>query len=317
MLNAVKVFLLMAIGFSCTVTHSAETTDSDEFCFLFSYFKRNGEDGLHLAYSNDGLRWTALNEDKPFLAPQVGREKLMRDPCIIQGPDGIFHMVWTPGWRENGIGLAHSKDLIDWTEQEYIPVMQHEPEAMNCWAPEIFYDDKEERYLIFWATTIPGRFPETETAGDEKFNHRMYYTTSKDLENFNETKIFYEPGFNVIDSTIVKVSENRYAMFLKNETRHPAEKNIRVAYAEYPQGPWGPASEPITGDYWAEGPTAVKIGDDWYVYFDKYTEHKYGAVRSSDLETWVDISDRIQFPKGTRHGSVLRVDCDVLERLKP
>ena len=27
-------------------------------CYLFSYFKGNGEDGLHLAYSNDGLKWT-------------------------------------------------------------------------------------------------------------------------------------------------------------------------------------------------------------------------------------------------------------------
>ena len=27
---------------------------------MFSYFKDNGQDGLHLAYSRDGYEWTAL-----------------------------------------------------------------------------------------------------------------------------------------------------------------------------------------------------------------------------------------------------------------
>ena len=40
--------------------------------FLFSYFKNNGEDGLHLAYSRDGFNFTALNNDRSFLAPVVG-----------------------------------------------------------------------------------------------------------------------------------------------------------------------------------------------------------------------------------------------------
>jgi len=100
--------------------------------YLFSYFKGNGEDGLHLAWSADGLTWTALKGDRSFLAPQVGT-RLMRDPCICQGPDGTFHMVWTSGWWDKGIGLAHSKDLIHWSEQTWLEVMAHEDGALNCW----------------------------------------------------------------------------------------------------------------------------------------------------------------------------------------
>ena len=37
----------------------------------------------------------------------------------------------------------------------------HEPEAQNCWAPEIVWDDAKQHYLIFWSTTILGRFPGT------------------------------------------------------------------------------------------------------------------------------------------------------------
>ncbi|HJT74683.1 MAG TPA: hypothetical protein VJ720_11705, partial [Chitinophaga sp.] len=63
--------------------------------YVFAYFKGNGEDGLHLAYSRDGYKWTALKNDSSFLTPTVSKDKLMRDPCIIRGKDGTFQMVWT------------------------------------------------------------------------------------------------------------------------------------------------------------------------------------------------------------------------------
>jgi len=127
--------------------------------YLFSYFKGNGEDGLHLAYSEDGLAWRALNDDRPYFHPTVGKEKLTRDPSIVRGPDGMYHMVWTAGWNEQGFGYAESRDLITWTHERYVAVMSHEPTAMNTWAPEIFYDSIKTRYQIVWASTIPGRFP--------------------------------------------------------------------------------------------------------------------------------------------------------------
>ena len=87
--------------------------------YLFSYFKGNGEDGLHLAYSNDGYSFTALKGDSSFLTPTVSKDKLMRDPCILKGQDGLFHMVWTVSWKDKGIGHASSKDLIHWSEQQF------------------------------------------------------------------------------------------------------------------------------------------------------------------------------------------------------
>ena len=109
----------------CALAQAAEPP------FVFSYFTGNGEDGLHFMASEDGLHWEALRDGESFLAPRVGEAKLMRDPCIALGPDGVFHMVWTVGWWERGIGYAHSRDLVNWSEQRYIPVMEHEPEAKN------------------------------------------------------------------------------------------------------------------------------------------------------------------------------------------
>ncbi|HEX8142434.1 MAG TPA: glycoside hydrolase family 43 protein [Pyrinomonadaceae bacterium] len=283
--------------------------------YIFTYFKGNGEDGLHLAYSTDGLTWRALNNDRSLLQPAVGRDKLMRDPHITIGPDGMFHMVWTSSWTDPVIGYAASRDLINWSEQRAITPMTKEPTARNVWAPETFYDAKTKRYLLFWATTIPGRFPETEQSGDNNYNHRIYLTTTQDFKTFAPTSLFYDQGFNVIDATIVK-DGSRYIMFLKDETRQPvAKKNIRYAVSKRAMGPYGAASEPVTGKYWAEGPTAIKIGGRWIVYFDKYRDHRYGAVASVDLKQWEDISAQVQFPAGARHGTVLRVPQAVLTRL--
>ncbi len=310
-MKQLAVFFLLVGLSGCSATE--QRTPAAQV-YLYSYFKGNG-DGLHLAWSTNGYHWKALKQDSIFLKPEVGRDKLMRDPCIIRGKDGRFHMVWTVSWNEKGIGYASSEDLLHWSEQQYIPVMEHEAGARNAWAPELTYDEERDEYIIYWATTISGRYPETQSQEENAYNHRQYYTTTRDFKTFGETRLLYEPGFNVIDATIVKGRE-RYLMFLKDETREPPQKNIRIAESEDIRGPYSPAGAPITGDYWAEGPTVLKQGDTWLVYFDKYTEKKMGAVASTDLVNWADISDKISFPEGMRHGSIFKVSAEEFEKLE-
>jgi acetyl esterase/lipase len=282
--------------------------------YLFSYFKGNGEDGLQLACSTDGYEWKTLKNDTSFLTPEVGKDKLMRDPCIIKGGDGLFHMVWTVSWTDKGIGYASSKDLIHWSKQEFLPVMAHEEKTRNTWAPEITFDEKSKTYMIYWASTIDGKFLETKSEEEKGYNHRIYYTTTKDFKKFSKTKLLYEPGFNVIDATILK-QDKGYVMFLKDETKVPVQKNLKVAYSDNLTGPYTKASAPITGNYWAEGPTAIKIDGNWVVYFDKYTLKKYGAIKQTETG-WEDISDKILFPQGTRHGTVIKVSPEIITNLK-
>ncbi len=301
----VKYLLILFASFGCQQAQEV---------YLFSFFQGNGEDGLHLAYSIDGYNWVALNENKPFLSPAVGKDKLMRDPCIIQGPEGKFHMVWTVSWGERGIGYAYSEDLINWSTQKYIPVMEHEPQAQNCWAPEIYYDHDTREFMIYWATTIEGRFPDTEKSGGNDYNHRMYYTTTPDFSTFSETRLLYDQGFNVIDA-VIKKHKDEYVMFLKDETKVPvAEKNIRIAKSANLTKGYSKPSDPITVN-WVEGPTVTKIAGAWVVFFDMYTKHRMGAVKSTDLTEWEDISDQVRFPEGTRHGTVFKVRESILENL--
>lgn len=282
--------------------------------YLFAYFKGNGEDGLHLASSSDGYQWTALKKDHSFLTPEVGKDKLMRDPCIIKGEDDLYHMVWTIGWTDKGIGYAHSKDLIHWSKQEYIPVMTHEEKTRNSWAPEITYDQKTKNYMIYWASSIIGKFPETQSKEESGYNHRIYYTTTKDFKKFKATKLLYDPGFNCIDASIVKQGSG-YTMYLKDETKDPVQKNIKIAYSKKLQGPYGKASDPISGNYWAEGPTHLAVNDQRIIYFDKYTQKKYGALKQIP-EGWEDISEQISFPEGIRHGTAIKVPAELISNLK-
>lgn len=283
--------------------------------YMFSYFKGRSNDGLHLAYSQDGLTWQALNNDSSLLAPAVAKDKLMRDPCIVRGKDDVFHMVWTVSWNDKGIGYANSKDLIHWSEQQFLPLMKDTEGTRNCWAPELYYDAGQDEYMIYWASTVEGKFTATLSKMENSYNHRMYFVKTKDFESFSEPEILYNQGFNVIDATIHK-ENGSFIMFLKDETREPVEKNIRVATSLDLESAYGLPSEPITGNYWAEGPTAIKRGEYWTVYFDKYREHIMGAVQSKDLKTWEDISDQIHFPGGTRHGSAFKVSAKEFKTLK-
>ncbi|TDH26470.1 glycosyl hydrolase [Segetibacter sp. 3557_3] len=298
--------LLLLSVFSKT---GAQTTNE---VYLFAYFKNNGQDGLHLASSQDGYSWTSMFNDKSILRPTVSKDKLMRDPCIVRGGDGRFHMVWTVSWNDRSIGYASSDDLLNWSEQQDIPVMAHEDSAKNCWAPEIYYNASSKEYMIYWATTIKGRFPATDTLGDN--NHRIYYVLTKDFKNFSKAKLLYDQNFNVIDATIQKI-DNRYVMFLKDETIRPVQKNLRIATSKHLTKGYSKPSAPITGNYWAEGPTVLKLGEEWVVYFDKYRDHKYGAVASKDLKNWTDISDKIKIPAGVRHGTIFTVTKAEFEKL--
>ena len=286
-------------------------------CFLFTSFRGNGEDGLHLALSTNGYHWQVLNGDRSFLKPEVGTHKLIRDPCLAEGPDGTFHLVWTSSWTADKgkiIGYAHSKDLITWSEQRPISAMENEPKTRNIWAPEIFYDKPKARWLVIWSSTIPGRLPETDSTGDDGYNHRFYYTTTDDFNVFAESRLLYDPGFNAIDATLFQAGGKSY-LFFKDERKRPLKKNLRYAVADCPEGPFGTPSEPFTGD-WVEGPSAIKIRDQYLVYFDHYAQpNYYGAVRSKDLQHWEDCSKEMSFPKGHRHGTVLRISDRIAQRL--
>lgn len=277
--------------------------------YLFTSFHEPANEGLRYLYSEDGYHWDSI--PGIFLKPDIGKQQLMRDPSIVKGPGDVYHLVWTTSWKGDlGFGHAQSKDLIHWSEQKMISAMT-DTTTVNVWAPEIFYDDVNDQYIVVWASCVPGKFE--NGVEDEYNNHRLYYLTTKDFETFSPTKLFLDPGFSVIDATIVKRSADDYVLVLKDNTR--PNRNLKVAFAKSPVGPYSDVSDPFTGEF-IEGPTVTKVGEDYLIYFDMYREKIYGAMRTSDFIDFLDINGEITVPAGHKHGTITKVPASVLEGLK-
>jgi hypothetical protein len=279
--------------------------------YLFTSFHEPANEGLRFLYSYDGYHWTSI--DTIFLKPSIGKQKVMRDPSIVLGPDGTFHLVWTSSWRGDlGFGYSSSKDLIHWKEQKLIEVMTFDTSTVNVWAPELFYDKTTQQFVIVWSSTVPYRF--TKGIEDEMNNHRMYYTTTKDFNTFAQTKLFFDPGYSVIDGTIIKDSIQKYILVFKDNTR--PNRNLKVAFSDNATGPFSNISDSFTG-FLTEGPSAVKVGNDWLIYYDAYDEKIYRAAKTNDFKTFSDVTKAISVPTGHKHGTIFKVDKKILlEMLK-
>jgi hypothetical protein len=88
------------------------------------------------------------------------------------------------------------------------------------------------------------------------------------------------------------------------------------------RGPFGVLGPPLTPPgLWVEGPTALKVGEHYVVYFDAYQSKHYGALRSRDLATWEEVTAKMRFPdEGTevrmRHGTVIAVPATLVATLR-
>ncbi len=276
--------------------------------YVSTSFHEPATEGLRFIYSYDGVKWDSIQG--VFLRPEVGQQKVMRDPSIVKGHDGTFHLVWTSSWRgDQGFGYSSSKDLIHWTPQWFIATGM-DTTTVNTWAPELFYDDVKRQFMVIWASCVPGKFPDYQE--DHKNNHRLYYLTTKDFKTFSKPHLFYDPGFSAIDATLVKRGKDDYVMVVKDNSR--PMRNIKIAFAKSPYGPWSAASEPFTESF-TEGPSTAKVGDWFYIYYDSYRHKIYGAHRTKDFKTFQNQTGTVSFPIAHKHGTVFMADEKLVEGL--
>lgn len=289
------------------VSGTAESAAND--VYLLSYFtdQDEGREGLKLARSDDGFAFTPLGGGRGFLTPEVGKDELMRDPSLLQAPDGLWHLVWTSDWFGPVIGHATSRDLMNWSPQQTIPVMAGFAGVRNSWAPEMIWDAKARDFVIMWSSSIDGKYGATPGQRFEGLKLRPYYTRTRDFRTFAPTRLLFDPGFDSIDFTWLPLKEGGYRLVFKDET-HDAEQRrwLLSCSAPSPTGPFGPVSKPFTKTM-TEGPTAIRIGERYVVFYDVYEQHHFGAASTTDFIHWRDETARVRFPADARHGTVVRV----------
>ena len=319
---------------------SCRQSVSEETAYVFTSFREPSTQGMQYLYSLDGLHWDTL--PGIWLAPKVGNdntyvnawtgevqapkyypdERVMRDPSIVRGPDGTFHLVWTTQWMgSRGFGYASSSDLIHWSEQRVIDVMADIP-TNNVWAPELFYDEEQRQFLIIWSSQIdPKDYTAADTLGTNGC-HRMWYTTTRDFQTFSPAQRYYDPGFNSIDGYLLKRGAKDYVLVVK-DNRKPGFSNLFCVFSDSPYGPFhtfdnvpiGTTPTTTFGRTYSEGPCAIPLGDEWIIYFDQYHPQEYGAVSTRDFLTFTPIPERISVPANHKHGTIVEVSRKQLDAL--
>lgn len=306
-----------------SVTSKTEGND----LFLLPYFLGNGETGVYLAYSRDGLDFKWLGAGKVVMpSPKWGDESLTRDPSIVYH-DGLFHMVWTPSWNSRSIGYANSKDLLHWSAAKKINVWQDFTAVNNTWAPELHWDSVKREFLILWSSTTHKELADNDGSQDlHGHDHRPYAIRTRDFKTFTAPKLFYsaDPEISVIDPFIAHddrgtedINDDRWVMVIKNEmAAKRGGKNLRLVFSKQMQGPFektlGP---PIVGagteivNAMGEGPSLFKHKNLWHLYWDApSSKYSYCLATSPNLINWTNRSHEMSLPaKQMRHGTVLVV----------
>jgi hypothetical protein len=300
------VIRALAMVVVCGSVLIAQATAAEETVYIFAYFTgpwpNGGSSGVYLSSSSDGLRFAPLNDGNAvFTPPQPpsfpAGENQTRDPSVVYGPDGKFHMVWTSGIDAKTIGYASSPDLKNWSTPRRIELWGQADDVAHTWAPEVFFDPVARNYLVAWASN-PDR-------GD----HRLYSVTTDDFAKISPKRVLYYNGNTVIDGAIAyDAASRRYIMAMKDE--RDGLKNIWLSTSDAATGPYTPGRRPVLGPgspvdtrQRVEGPSLIRIGNLWYLYYDRYDAGEMSVATSSDLETWTLRRDEAQLPAG-HHGTV-------------
>ncbi|MCF0127925.1 MAG: family 43 glycosylhydrolase, partial [Pseudobutyrivibrio sp.] len=135
--------------------------------YLWTFFKaQGGYEKIYLGYSEDGLNWVTLNNNKPILVNDAqGSDLGVRDPHIIRSNDGKkYWIIGTDlhaegggaggsGWNQltasKNIVVWESDDLVNWSEPQ---IVYAGFETAGCvWAPEAIWDEATKDYLVYYS----------------------------------------------------------------------------------------------------------------------------------------------------------------------
>ena len=299
--------------------------------YLFAYFEGGGDknlmEQLRFAVSEDAQNWYALNAGKPIIASDsISESGGIRDPHILRGEDGCYYIVATDmhtfdpkqGWGANpGIVLLKSTDLVNWTHAKINlskDWSEHFGDAYWVWAPQTIYDRKAKKYMIYF----------TLQRNDRKTLITYYAYANKDFTAFeSEPKVLFSAKYGSIDNDII-YKDGVYHLFYKGNTKDANGKEIKngiqQATSKKLTGPYKENFEYI--DAYAgtrthvEGSGVFKCGDEYILMYDLYSSGRYEFQRSKDLKTFTREPESFRKDFFPRHGTVMSVTADELERLQ-
>ena len=312
--------------------------------YLFAYFEgggdKNQQEQLRFAVSDDARSWYALNNNKPVVASDtISESGGIRDPHILRGDDGCYYIVATDmhthdpkqGWNQNpGIVLMKSADLVNWTHSK-INLGRDWPafsDAYWVWAPQTIYDRKAKKYMIYFTL---------QRTGDNRQSLITYYAyANPDFTAFeSEPKQLFAAKYGSIDNDIV-YHNGTYHLFYKGNTKDASGKEVKNgiqrATSKHLLGPWKEDYNYL--DAYAgttthvEGSSVFMLNPDdtpanprtpapqFILMYDLYGSGRYEYQTSTDLKHWTAQPQSFRKDFFPRHGSVIPLTADELQRLQ-
>ncbi len=330
--------VVMSTGTSST---SGESTyvDKDKDKYLFTYFTGNDEAGetLHMAVSDDGFNWEALNGNEAVWnsSSLTGSEASypdnsgiaasghIRDPFTFQAQDGTYYVLATDLNTVNGSNFANNSKLMVWhlsslsdiatTNPWYIDTQSIMSNAgfissvTRAWAPEAIWDEDAGHYMLFWS------------AGYVDGKTVMYYAYTDDFKTLlTAPEELISTGNDNIDGNIT-YDGNKYYLWFKDET----SKRIAVATADRANGPYSN----ITSFYdenvpSLEGPEVYQLQNgnyvliaDFYSSGTPYITAYQTATTPDSITTEMKVGNNRLNHLSARHGSIMNITTEEYNKL--
>ena len=334
-LGALALAAAVGIGLFSPPPLPAQAADPLE-AYLFAYFAGEGTaDGEQIRFAvsrgNNAIEYDVLNQGKPILVSTVGTRGV-RDPHLLRKQDGSFVLIatdlriygngnWDASQRtgSRSIVIWESTDLVNWSAPRLQQVAG--PTAGNVWAPEAIWDPAQNAYVVFWASKIYATTDPNHTANTY---NKMMFSTTTDFRTFSTPRVWKDPGYSVIDSTVI-ANAGTFYRFTKDErgtgTSSPCgkfiiqEKSTALASTNYTFQKECIGQGSVNA---GEGPTIVKSNTEnrWYLFIEWFGGRGYIPFTTTDLNsgTWTEVPNAA-LPVNPRHGSVLPITRAELLRL--
>lgn len=216
---------------SFEVTVAEEGRWAPDAGYASAYFKSDGDEKIYQAATsgNDFFTFSPVNGGNAVIT-STADTKGLRDPYILRSKDGDkYYMVATDlciscgtGWgpaQSNGslkIEVWESTDLVHWdrTNGANTGITINQPAAGMTWAPEAYWDDELQSYVVFFASRL---YSDATHTNSDKLYARMFYVLTRDFQTFTyPPATWQDTGYARIDSTVTKIGDYYYR-FTKNE----------------------------------------------------------------------------------------------------
>lgn len=338
-MKKLTILFLMAISLQAsaqvtTPLASRRGVGGEAAGYLFAYFEGSGDQNLmeqlRFAVSEDAQNWYALNGNRPIIASDsISESGGIRDPHILRGEDGCYYIVATDmhtydpkqGWGANpGIVLLKSKDLVNWTHAKINLAKDWSKnfgDAYWVWAPQTIYDRKARKYMIYF----------TLQRNDRKTLITYYAYANKDFTAFeSEPKVLFSAKYGSIDADIIE-KDGVFHLFYKGNTKDENGREIKNGIQQA-------TSKKLTGPYkedfvyldvyagthtHVEGSSTFPLHDGsgkWILMYDLYGSGRYEYQTSTDLKAFTQQPESFRKDFFPRHGAVMSVTAEELERLQ-